>query len=93
MIQVLKLQTGEEVIGDVTETSTGYQVKKPCQLQWMPSRNNPEMPMMALVPYAIHVEGHEIEINSSVVVWKAKPVKDLYNQYNSAFGSGIVVAQ
>ena len=37
-------------------------------------------------------EDHSIEVDRARIVWSAKPVKELYNQYNSAFGLGIQLA-
>jgi hypothetical protein len=48
--------------------------------------------MMGMFPYAAYTEDHSIEVDRARVVWSAKPVKELYNQYNSAFGSGIQLA-
>lgn len=91
MILVLKIITGEEVVADSTETETTYKLKKPAYIQFVPSRSNPEQPMLALAPYAVYVEDYELEIPKSSVIWTAKPVKELYNQYNNIFGSGIVL--
>lgn len=88
-IQIVKLITGEEIIGDVTDLAGKLTIKKPCALQLVPSRSNPEQPMMALIPYAPYTEDHAITVMSNSTVWMEKPVKELYNQYNSAFGTGI----
>jgi hypothetical protein len=48
--------------------------------------------MMGLFPYASYTEYHEVNIKNAAVIYVESPVKELYNQYNSAFGSGIVVA-
>ena len=90
-IQIAKLITGEEIIGDF-ESNGDYVIKKPCALQLVPSRSNPEQPMMALIPYAPYTEDHSVKVAQSNIIWIAKPVKELYNQYNSAFGSGIQLA-
>jgi hypothetical protein len=58
----------------------------------VPSRQNPEQPMMGMYPYAAYTEDHSIEVDRARIVWSAKPLKELYNQYNSAFGSGIQLA-
>ena len=92
MIKIVKLITGEELIADVTGGDTTMTLSKPCVLQMVPSRQNPEQPMMGMFPYAAYTEDHSIEVDRARVVWSAKPVKELYNQYNSAFGSGIQLA-
>jgi len=88
MIKVIKLISGEEIIGDVTLDSR-VTVKNPCYLQMVPSRTNPEQPAMALVPSALHLQDRSYTFKDEHVLFVAEPVKDLYNQYNSIFGSGI----
>lgn len=87
-IQIAKLITGEEIIGDF-DLNGNYLIKKPCALQLVPSRSNPEQPMMALIPYAPYTEDHTISVGKDKIVWIETPVKELYNQYNSVFGTGI----
>ena len=93
MIEVIKIITGEELIAEVSETAEGVKLKKPCAIQLMPSRTNPEQPMMGMFPYAAFTEDHTIEVTKNNIVWRSKPIKEMYNQYNSAFGSGLVVPQ
>ena len=92
MIKIVKLITGEELIADVTGGDITLTLSKPCVLQMVPSRQNPDQPMMGMFPYAPYTENHTIDVDVDKIVWDAKPVKELYNQYNSAFGSGIQLA-
>lgn len=91
MILVLKIVTGEEIVADVTENEDSFSLKRPAYIQYVPSRTNQDQPLLALAPYAVYVEDYTIDIPRSSVIWKAKPVKEMYNQYNSIFGSGIVL--
>lgn len=91
MIKIVKLSTGEEVIGDVTEGATRLKIKQPCLLQLVPSRSNPSEPTMGMFPYAVHTREHSIFVSNEHIIWMEEPVKELYNQYNSAFGTGIVM--
>lgn len=92
MIRILKLTTGEEIIGSISEAHGEVTIKKPCYLQLVPSRNNPEQPAMALVPYAAYTKDHKVVIDVGNIVWTEEPITELYNQYNSLFGSGLLVA-
>ena len=92
MIKIVKLISGEELVADVTMGDTTMTLSKPCVLQMVPSRGNPEQPMMGMFPYAVYTENHTIDVDISNVVWCEIPVNELYNQYNSAFGSGIQLA-
>ena len=98
MIKILKLVTGEEILGEVEAIrhageSVKLSVKSPCILQFVPSRNNPEQIGMALVPYAAHTKDHTIVVDEASIVWQQEPVDELRNQYNSIFGNGIVIAK
>jgi hypothetical protein len=55
----------------------------------MPSRTEPNQIMVGLIPYAQYTKSHAIEVASSTVLWVEEPVDDLYNNYNSMFGTGI----
>jgi len=92
MIEIIKLITGEELIADVDHSNGEVTLNKPCQLQIVPSKSDPSQPMMGMFPYAPYADKHIIDVNIEHVVWTATPVKELYNQYNSAFGSGIQLA-
>ena len=89
MIKIVKLITGEELIADVTGDGITMTLSKPCALQIVPSRQNPDQPSMGMFPYAAYTEDHCIDVDIDKIVWDAKPIKELYNQYNSVFGSGI----
>jgi len=91
MIKVLKLTTGEELVGDVNFIENMVEVKKPCALIQVPSRTNPEQVAMALIPYAQYAKDHTVLVSVSHVIWSQEPVKELYNQYNTVFGTGLVV--
>lgn len=92
MIKILKLITGEELIGDIT-LSDAYHIKQPCVLQLVPSRSDPAQVSMVIIPYAGYTKDHSISVEKRFVVWCEEPMQEVYNQYNSAFGSGIVVAK
>lgn len=92
MIKIVKLVSGEELIGDTDQNHIGITIKKPCILQMVQSRQDPTQPMMSLIPYAFYAEDHTVTIDPSKVVWSEKPITELYNQYNSIFGTGIQLA-
>ena len=88
MIKIVKLITGEELIADVTADHNGITLKQPCAIQLMPGRAEGQT-MMGLIPYASYTEDFQVLVSLDKVVWQEKPSKEIYNQYNSAFGSGI----
>lgn len=92
MIKIVKLVTGEELIADTEVDHNGITLKQPCAIQLMPSRGDPSQTMMGLIPYASYTEDFKVTVNLDKVIWQEKPSKEIYNQYNSAFGSGIQLA-
>jgi len=88
MIKIVKLITGEELIADATVDHNGITLKQPCAIQLMPGRAEGQT-MMGLIPYASYTEDFQVTVSLDKVIWQEKPSKDIYNQYNSAFGSGI----
>ena len=92
MIKIIKIITGEEIIGDIKQNNDDtIQVSSPCVIQVVPSRQDPNQPMLALLPYAVYTKHHRVMISAKDVVWEEEPVQELYNQYSSAFGSGVVL--
>jgi hypothetical protein len=90
MIKIIKLTTGEEIMGDVNED---YAIREPAILQMVPSRTDPNKAAMALIPYSPYSKNNRLELNAEHIIWESEPVEELYNQYNSIFGSGIQIAR
>jgi hypothetical protein len=89
-IRIVKLTSGEELIADVTDgATTSLVLKKPAMISLMPSRTDPNQIMVGLLPYAQYARDHTVVVDRSFVVWQETPVDELYNQYNTMFGSGI----
>lgn len=92
MIKVVKLSTGEEFIGEIVGEGETLDIKNPCAMQLIPSRNDPSKASMGMFPAAQHLKGSVIEISTDHIIYMGEPVEELYNQYNSIFGSGIQLA-
>ena len=91
MIEVIKLVTGEEIVGDTKYEQNKVIVKKPCAVMLVNSKSTPDQHSMALIPYAAYTNGHTIKIKESSVIWEAELQEDVYNQYNMLFGTGIQI--
>lgn len=89
MIKIIKLITGEELIGDVSPIDGQFVIDQPCAIQLMPSRTDPSKTMMGLIPYASYTVDFRVTVKESMIVWQETPSSEIYNQYNAAFGSGI----
>jgi hypothetical protein len=88
-VAIVRLITGEEVIGKMTQTPLGLQVVKPVLVAFQTPKPG-ETPSLAFLPYIPLAAEEKIEFNFSAVLFVYKPVVELENQYNSTFGGGII---
>jgi len=91
MIKILKLVTGEEIIGELNYTETKIEVTRPCAVMLISSKSTPDQHSMALIPYAGYAKDHTITVDQRAVIWEAELEDSVYNQYQSIFGSGIQI--
>jgi hypothetical protein len=90
-IKLIRLQTGEDLIADVTIDSDGdIKLENPCMVYVRPNSTNTgaSVGLTRWMPYA---EAKTFTIDTKWVVIVTDPATDLKNEYNKAFGSGIVV--
>ena len=79
-IQLLRLTTGEDVIGKITKNENTITIEKGCVL--VPRQQAPGQPVtLMLTPYAPYSETNKIDINKDVVVSFSKPKKDIQDTY------------
>ena len=91
-VKLLRLKSGEDIIADVTlvDTEDTIKIENPAML--MPTGQSQGGHMqMGFGPWAPFSDDKSFEIPRDWLVYISKPNKDLLNQYNSVFGSGIVV--
>jgi hypothetical protein len=95
MIKLVTFKTNHTILGEVQESGTIIQVKKPVQVVSVPpSPDNPQggVAFSPFVEYASEfITG--FNINRSDVLMISTPVTELENQYNQIFGSGITIAK
>ncbi len=85
MIRVIKLTTGEEVVGVVEEKSDSIFVKWPVKLV-MHATEGEEKPRVRVELFAAQVKGHSVEINNKNVLYVGEPVPELRDYYDTNFG-------
>jgi hypothetical protein len=91
-IQILKLITGEDVLGDSEILSGKWYVTNPVAIQIV--RGKDGGPNVGLAPFPLHapqVKDNKIAIPVSSVVYSYVPAEDFINNYNQIFGAGIVL--
>ena len=91
-VKLLRLKSGEDVIADVTlvDTEDTIKLENPAILMPMGDPKGGHM-QMGFGPWAPFSDQTEFEIPRDWLVFISTPGKDLLNQYNTMFGSGIVV--
>ena len=91
--KIVKVQTGEELIANLTENFEGdrvvsYTLKNPCMVVPVPTKGGGAN--IAVVPWMASTKDQKMTVPASYVMFTADPATDLANEFNEAF-SGIVV--
>jgi len=91
-IIVLKLITGEDVLGEVeSQTETDYVLLNPVGITIVRGQNG--QPNIGLTPFPMHAEqksGTTFAISKKYVVYNYEPSEDFKSNYNQIFGTGLV---
>ena len=92
-VKLLRLKSGEDIIADVTlvDPEDTIKVKNPAVIMPMGQQQQGGQMSMGFGPWAPFSDDKVFEITRDWLVYISTPGKDLLNQYNSMFGSGIVV--
>lgn len=89
-VKVVKLKSGEELVATVTDAdSTHLVLKKPCILVQTAENQIGMAPWGFMCKEATSGDG--ISIAKTDVLFVGTPIDELWNQYNSVFGSKLVV--
>lgn len=98
-IKILKLVTGEDVLGDVELGSrTSYTVTDPVGVTIVRQRDG--SPGVGFTPFPLHKvgdptqppeNGYVIDIPIRSVVYSYEPAQDFIDNYNQIFGAGIIL--
>jgi hypothetical protein len=90
-ILIIRLISGEEVIADMSSAESYVTLKAPASIIIQTGRDG--RPSMGLADYLMFSDNKEIRISIQHILFSYAPNADIRNAYNSAFGSGIVVAK
>jgi len=95
-IKLVTFKTNHTIMGDVTESSTDsfITVKQPVQVVSVPPRSATDPGSVAFSPFLEYADEFKtgFKINNADVLIVSTPVRELENQYNQIFGSGIQIA-
>ena len=96
-VRLLVFNNGMQILGDFvgTDAATGkIHVKKPVQVILVPNEQSPKGQMgMAFAPFMQYTEEWSKEVPFSVndVLTVLTPLRELVNNYNTTFGTGLVL--
>jgi hypothetical protein len=94
-ILAFKLITGEDVLSEVeSQSETEFVLENPVGIAIVRGTNN--QPSVGFAPFPLHSEktpGNKITISKKHVVYSYVPAEDFIRNYDSIFGSGIVLPQ
>ena len=91
-IRLITFKTNQTLIGEVDCTDNNEVIiKQPVQVIMQPTKDGP---MMGFAPFLDYAEEFKSGIKFSVdnILVISTPVRELENQYNQVFGSGIQIA-
>ena len=89
-LKLLRLKSGEDIIGDVQRESAEYIViRNPAML--VPMGGQGQGMQMGMAPWMPFADQTDFEIPRDWLVVMSDVVQDIANNYNQIFGSGIVV--
>lgn len=87
-VRVFRLTTGEDIIGDVEIDQHGYHFTSPAAIVIQQTQDG--RVGASFVPFAPFAK--KVTLYASTIAGEMEVDTKLVNQYNSIFGSGIVVA-
>ena len=90
-VKLITFKTNQTIMADVTEQVDVVVAKQTVQVVVQPQNGQP---MMGFVPFLEYTEEFKtgIEFNKSDILTINTPVRELENEYNRLFGSGIEIA-
>jgi hypothetical protein len=88
-IKLIKLITGEELVGEYTSTETHAKIKNPVRIMVLPG-GDPSKPRVAFGSYADFSEDKEVTIHFAHIIAVMTPIADFVKQHKATFG-GIVM--
>ena len=90
MIKLIRMKSGEDVIGEFEETEDGVVVEKPVVLMQMPGDRG--QIQMGMVPWQPFSRSNKFTISKEWIVTISDPAVDIENGYRKQHGSGIEVS-
>jgi len=94
MIKVVRLISGEELMGNISDLpdGSGLHIKNVCQIVASYSDTTTATARVGLSPFMPYTQSSDgIDLKSHYIGFIVDPVNELTNEYNQVFGSGLVL--
>lgn len=92
MIKLFRLISGEEILGEIQDSSSGtHRIKNPCVI--MIGAGPDGKPSLNMQPWLLFSTEKEVTLKDAHVLFVTGVDIKIENKYNEIFGSGIVIAQ
>lgn len=89
-LRILKLTTGEEIVGNLVEKNgTVFRIENPCLLGIAMGPNGKAN--LQMQPMLLFSEQKVVELNRDHVIYDVSVANEIQNKYNEVYGSGIVL--
>ena len=93
MIKLIRMRSGEDVVGEVTKENEEFlDIKDPAALMPMSGGANNAPLQMGMVPWQPFSKSKEFTIPRNWIVTISDPSDDIVDNYRRVFGSGIDIA-
>jgi hypothetical protein len=88
-LRLIRLLSGEDVVGDLTVQDEDYRIENPVVLGLMMGQNG--KPNLQMQPMLIFSEQKVVTLKANHVLYDVTVAPEIKNKYNEIYGSGIVV--
>jgi len=90
-LRILKLVSGEEIVGEIEDQSDSVRIKNPCVLGIALTQTG--KPTLQMQPMLLFSEQKIVDISRNHILYNVSVAIEIQNKYNEIYGSGIVVAK
>lgn len=89
-LRILKLTTGEEIVGNLVEKNgVAYRMENPCLLGIAMGPNGKAN--LQMQPMLLFSEQKVVDLNRNHIIYDVSVANEIQNKYNEVYGSGIVL--
>lgn len=90
-VKIVRTLQGEEILGTVEELKDAHKITNPVVLHWMNNEKTPDTPRLVMADLIPHSDDTSVVISDVHIVFIFNPMQDIINEYNSVYGSGIII--